>query len=70
MLIVFLIPHSLLGSEFDYSQLEKNENLMAQNIEAQISVDPGLFTSQGYIEPDETQVWLRLPVIARGGATQ
>ena len=70
MLIVFLIPHSLLGSEFDYSQLEKNENLMVQNIEAQISVDPGLFTSQGYIEPDETQVWLTLPVIARGGATQ
>ncbi|MFO7981043.1 MAG: hypothetical protein R6V00_09465 [Candidatus Aminicenantes bacterium] len=27
MLIVFLIPHSLLGSEFDYSQLENNEKI-------------------------------------------
>lgn len=27
MLVVFLIPHSLLGSEFDYSQLENNEKI-------------------------------------------
>jgi hypothetical protein len=31
MLVVFLIPHSLLGSEFDYSQLEDNENPLIQN---------------------------------------
>jgi len=31
MLIIFLIPHSLLGSEFDYSQLENNKNLINQN---------------------------------------
>jgi len=31
MLVVFLIPHSLLGSEFDYSQLENNKNPIIQN---------------------------------------
>jgi len=37
MLIVFLIPHSLLGSEFDYSQLEKNKNPTTQNFASFIS---------------------------------
>jgi hypothetical protein len=31
MLAVFLIPHSVLGSEFDYSQLENNKNPIIQN---------------------------------------
>ncbi|MFW6140641.1 MAG: hypothetical protein ACOC5S_04735 [Acidobacteriota bacterium] len=31
MLVVFLIPHSLLGSEFDYSQLENNNNPIIQD---------------------------------------
>jgi len=59
MLVVFLIPHSLLGSEFDYSQLENNENPIVQNIETRITIDPRLFTNRGYdrCEAQGMKVW-------------
>jgi hypothetical protein len=33
MLVVFLIPHSLLGSEFDYSQVESEEQNIKTNLD-------------------------------------
>ena len=33
MLVVFLIPHSLLGSEFDYSQLESEGQSIKTNLD-------------------------------------
>lgn len=48
MLVVFLIPHSLLGSEFDYSQFENIENPLVQKFDIPITNVPRLFTSRGY----------------------
>ncbi|MBD3414789.1 MAG: hypothetical protein GF421_10210 [Candidatus Aminicenantes bacterium] len=45
MLAVFLIPHSLLGSEFDYSQLKNIENPMVQSLDSRITAVPVLLTS-------------------------
>jgi hypothetical protein len=33
MFIVYLIPHSVLGSELDYNEMDKQKNKIEQGIE-------------------------------------